>query len=136
MGKGKDELTRRVDALYHRGLSWPLARDLQQYEDLDLVTRIEEMTDRELWMLVRLPRRDDGGYDAPMTDLRDLSDAELATRRFNQKERFRLLQDGMPLEAIRILRQGYVEAVLGNPEALRQLRVQFGITARGGPEVP
>jgi hypothetical protein len=71
-----------------------------------------------------------------MTDLRKLSDAELATRRFNQKERFGLLRDGIPFEAIRMLRQGYVEAVLGNPAARQQLREQFGITPRGGPEVP
>jgi hypothetical protein len=71
-----------------------------------------------------------------MTNLRDLSDADLATRRFNQKERFGLLRNGIPIEAIRMLRAGYVREVLGNPEALRQLRAGFGITARGGPEVP
>lgn len=62
-----------------------------------------------------------------MTNLGDLTDAELATRRFNQKERFGLLRDGMPLEAIRLLREGYVREVLANPVALRQLRAEFGI---------
>lgn len=57
-----------------------------------------------------------------------MTDAELATRRFNRKERAGLLRDGMPIQAIRMLRQLYVAAVLKNPEALRQLREEFGIT--------
>jgi len=51
-----------------------------------------------------------------------VTDAMMATRRFNRKERARLLRDGMPIQAIRMLRQLYVAAVLRNPEALRQLR--------------
>lgn len=57
-----------------------------------------------------------------------MSDAERAVRRFNQKERFRLLQDGMPIEAIGVLRGLYVDAILRNPEAMRQLRAEFGIS--------
>ena len=57
----------------------------------------------------------------------EATDEELAVRRFNQKERFKLLRDGMPIEAIRMLRQGYVREVLANPEALRQLRAGFDL---------
>jgi hypothetical protein len=67
------------------------------------------------------------GVDDGVTGKR-LTDAELATRRFNQRERAGLLRDGMPIEAIRMLRAGYVREVLANPEALRQLRAEFGIT--------
>ncbi len=53
-------MTKRVDALYHRGLSWPLCSDLRNREDLALVAMVETLNDDELWALVRLPSGNDG----------------------------------------------------------------------------
>jgi hypothetical protein len=55
----KDELTKRVDALYHRGLSWPLAASLREREDLELLAllaHLEQMSDDDLWALYDLSR--------------------------------------------------------------------------------
>lgn len=52
----KDELTKRVDALYHRGLSWPLAASLRKSGDLALLAHLEQMSDDELWALYDLSR--------------------------------------------------------------------------------
>lgn len=49
-------------------------------------------------------------------------DERRAVRAFNQRERYALIRDGVPIEAIRQLRERYVRDVLANPEALRQLR--------------
>jgi hypothetical protein len=59
----KDDLTKRVDALYHRGLSWPLAVDLQKSGNLALLAHLEQMNDDELWQLVRLPQLLDADDD-------------------------------------------------------------------------
>lgn len=70
----------------------------------------------------------------PGMDEADRADLWMLVRRFNQKERFKLLRDGIPIGAIRMLRTGYVEAMLANPEAMRQLRAEFGIIRTTGED--
>lgn len=65
-------------------------------------------------------------------DETDRADVWMLVRRFNQRERYKLLRDGIPIEAIRMLRTGYVKAMLANPEAMRQLRAEFGIVREDG----
>lgn len=44
----KDELTRRVDALYRRGLTWQLCSDLRMAQDDGLIARVEQLSNLEL----------------------------------------------------------------------------------------
>lgn len=44
----KDELVRRVDALYRRGLTWQLCSDLRMAADEGLIAKVEGLTNLEL----------------------------------------------------------------------------------------
>lgn len=44
----KDELVRRVDRLYRRGLTWQLCSDLRMAADEGLIAKVEALTNLEL----------------------------------------------------------------------------------------
>ncbi|HEY2086273.1 MAG TPA: hypothetical protein VGH54_09640 [Mycobacterium sp.] len=50
----KDELIQRIDALYRRGLMWPVVSDLRAANDPALVARVEALSDDDLRDLNRL----------------------------------------------------------------------------------
>jgi hypothetical protein len=44
----RDELVRRVDALYRRGLTWQLCSDLRMAADEGLIAKVETLSNLEL----------------------------------------------------------------------------------------
>lgn len=44
----KDELVRRVDGLYRRGLTWQLCSDLRMAGDEGLIAKVEALSNLEL----------------------------------------------------------------------------------------